>query len=31
MVNVANRANVNVRLVALKFALCHGYVSCGQV
>ena len=24
MVNVADRANVDVRLVALKFALCHG-------
>jgi hypothetical protein len=24
MVDVADRANVNVRLIALKFALCHG-------
>jgi hypothetical protein len=23
MVNVANRANVNMRLVALKFTFCH--------
>jgi hypothetical protein len=28
VVNVTNRANVNVRLIALKLALCHLISSC---